>query len=220
MNISSQKSPEWPVFKCSVFRKKGGQWKRYSKQVQAILQGPSVSSLTVRDVEDGTLVADFPKDAVRSIECVRSEKMVRIHPSAQQAPTLALQFSSTSVINSFIQELKSRKFVALMEVTTTTAESSFEMPDLRDSAVQDLILNLQNERTFETRDAALAEANSGLAALNLAQTKLPAKAVRALAKALAGNKTLTDVRAAVAENSARERLRTKLQIASTDLYSV
>lgn len=121
-------------------------WKRYAKQVQVILQGLSVSALTVRDVQDSTLIADYPKDAVRSADIIRKERVVRINPSASHASaTLALQFANDSVINAFIQELN---WCVVKEITTTMAEPSFKMPDLQDSSVQDLILNLLFDASF------------------------------------------------------------------------
>ena len=84
--MTFQVSTDWPVFKCTLFRRKGdgndGQWERYTKEAQIIVQGLSVSSLTVRNEQDGTLLADFPKDAVQSIDIIRSERILRINPNA------------------------------------------------------------------------------------------------------------------------------------------
>lgn len=149
--MAFQTSTEWPVFKCTLFRRKGddrhGQWERYSKQAQITVQGLSVSSLTVRDEQDGTLLADFPKDVVHSIDIIRCERILRINHNTP--PTLALQFSSDNVINAFIQELNSRNFAVIRDVTASLVEPGLIMPDLRESSVRDLILNLLFDDNFE-----------------------------------------------------------------------
>jgi hypothetical protein len=148
--MALQKSNECPVFKCALFRRKRDeQWERYGKQVQTIVQGLSVTSLTVRDIQDSTLLADFPKDTVRSIDVIRRERVLRINPIASNTPILALQFSLDSVMSAFILELNSKNFAAMHEVTPTLAEPTFDMPDLRSSSVQDLILNLLFDARFE-----------------------------------------------------------------------
>ena len=154
MNILSQKQSDFPAFKCTLFRRRDGMWKRYAKQVQVILQGLSVSALTVRDVQDSTLIADYPKDAVRSADIIRKERVVRINSASHASATLALQFANDSVINAFIQELN---WCVVKEITTTMAEPSFKMPDLQDSSVQDLILNLLFDASF-TRISSLISA--------------------------------------------------------------
>ena len=137
----SSNAQEWTTFKCSLLRKEERVWRKYTKPVNAIIQ---LSSLSIRDFHDGKLLADFVPGSVRTFEFIRRDKVVRINPAAitQNPITLVLQFADDS-FNSFIHELKSKNFAPLQEISTAEdATGNFQLPDLSDPSIQDLILLL------------------------------------------------------------------------------
>lgn len=162
-----------PTFACTLYRKsKEGQWQRYKRQANLTIS--SQGSLTCRDVEAGTLLADFPKAGIGSIDYLKDSDIVRISPVvitakgevsfSPEIQKIALMFPK-EVVKSVVQELRR---VGPLNVCHNSGvkslareDGTFELPNLNDPATLEMILALLFDDSFASFTNGLASVLEG-----------------------------------------------------------
>lgn len=114
-----------------------------------VSKGVGKFSLIVRDVETCSLIADFPKASIRSIESL-SSVVLRIY--SQSGTRVALRFEEPISLRAVTKVLADNEVVCVDVSAPSNPESSGVsniMPDLGDPVVQEFVLKLLFREDFK-----------------------------------------------------------------------